>query len=131
MPRPELPGKAQPPHNHTTWALISGVFGDEHNVAYQRISETTLEQRWELTCQRGNAVAFQPDDFHTIEVTSTGPALHLHLYGRSLAHLPDRVFIKDKVDGRWQGAGAPLHGQARAVLALHQSGRASRDAGRR
>lgn len=97
------PGKAQPPHNHTTWVLISGVFGDEHNVAYQRISETTLEQRWELTCQRGNAVAFQPDDFHTIEVTSTGPALHLHLYGRSLAHLPDRVFIKEKLDGKWQG----------------------------
>jgi rhodanese-related sulfurtransferase/predicted metal-dependent enzyme (double-stranded beta helix superfamily) len=98
-----VPGKAQPPHNHTTWALISGVFGDEHNVGYQRTSETTVEKRWELTCKRGNAVAFQPDDFHTIEVTSSAPALHLHLYGRSLAHLPDRVFIKDKVDGQWSG----------------------------
>ncbi len=98
-----IPGKAQPPHNHTTWALISGVFGNEHNVGYERTGETTVEKRWELTCGRGNAVAFQPDDFHTIEVTSAEPALHLHLYGRSLAHLPERVFIKDQVDGKWQG----------------------------
>jgi len=57
-----VPGKAQPPHNHTTWAVISGVFGDEHNVFYERIDnravpgEGKLRKSGELTVQRGNAV---------------------------------------------------------------------------
>ncbi len=98
-------GKSQPPHNHTTWAAISGVRGEEHNVAYERVDdrakpgEGRIEKRWELTCQRGNAVAFLPDDFHTIEVKSGSSTLHLHLYGRSLARLPERVYFPDASGG--------------------------------
>ncbi len=96
-----MPGKAQPPHNHTTWAVISGVSGDEHNVGYERTDDRKvdlqgqLQKRWELTCRKGNAVAFLDDDFHTIEVTSTEPTLHLHLYGLSLEQLPGRVFFRE------------------------------------
>jgi rhodanese-related sulfurtransferase/predicted metal-dependent enzyme (double-stranded beta helix superfamily) len=96
-----VPGKAQPPHNHTTWAVISGVSGDEHNVGYERTDDRSLElqgaleKRWELTCRKGNAVAFLDDDFHTIEVTSSEPTLHLHLYGLSLEQLPGRVFFRE------------------------------------
>jgi len=101
-------GKAQPPHNHTTWAAISGVYGEEHNVAYERVDDRSkagwgkLEKRWELTCQRGNAVAFLPDDFHTIEVLGKGKSLHLHLYGLSLGDLPDRVFFAGAAGGDCQ-----------------------------
>jgi rhodanese-related sulfurtransferase/predicted metal-dependent enzyme (double-stranded beta helix superfamily) len=101
-------GKAQPPHNHTTWAAISGVYGEEHNVAYERVDDRSvpgegrLEKRWELTCRRGNAVAFLPDDFHTIEVKGDAPSLHLHLYGRSLADLPGRVFFPGPQGGKYQ-----------------------------
>jgi rhodanese-related sulfurtransferase/predicted metal-dependent enzyme (double-stranded beta helix superfamily) len=91
------PGKAQPPHNHTTWAVIAGVYGQEHNVFYERTDnrstpgQGTLRRTGELTVVKGNAVAFMPDDFHTIEVVGSEPSLHLHMYGLSLEHLPERI----------------------------------------
>ena len=92
-----IPGKAQPPHNHTTWASIAGVYGDEHNVFYERTDrgeapgEGKLQKTHELTIRRGTACAMLPDDFHTIEVTSKSESLHLHLYGKTLEDLPDRI----------------------------------------
>jgi len=100
-----VPGKAQPPHNHTTWASIAGVFGDEHNVFYERTDhgetpgEGRLEKLSELTIQRGNACAMLPDDFHTIEVTSKEESLHLHLYGKTLEDLPDRITFPSSAGG--------------------------------
>jgi len=94
-----VPGKAQPPHNHTTWAVISGVFGDEHNVFYERIDNRErpgfgrIRKTGDLTVRQGNACAFLPDDFHTIEVTGGKPSLHLHLYGMSLENLPQRIYF--------------------------------------
>lgn len=101
-----VPGKAQPPHNHTTWASIAGVFGDEHNVFYERVDdgadpgEGRLKKTHELTIQSGNACAMLPDDFHTIEVTSNTESLHLHLYGKTLEDLPDRITFPSSTGGR-------------------------------
>jgi rhodanese-related sulfurtransferase/predicted metal-dependent enzyme (double-stranded beta helix superfamily) len=101
-----MPGKAQPPHNHTTWASIAGVFGDEHNVFYERTDrgetpgEGRLRKTSELTIRRGNACAMLPDDFHTIEVTSKEESLHLHLYGKTLEDLPDRITFPSSAGGR-------------------------------
>ncbi len=92
-----VPGKAQPPHNHTTWAVIAGVYGREHNVFYSRVDnratpgEGRLAKTGELTVDKGTAVGLLPDDFHTIEVLGDEPSLHLHLYGLSLEHLPGRI----------------------------------------
>ena len=94
-----VPGKSQPPHNHTTWAVIAGIYGDEHNVFYQRTDDRAtpgrgaLRKSGEKTVTRGGGCALLPDDFHTIEVTGDGPSLHLHIYGRSLEHLPERIFF--------------------------------------
>ncbi|MSQ64218.1 MAG: sulfurtransferase [Betaproteobacteria bacterium] len=101
-----VPGKAQPPHNHTTWASIAGVYGDEHNVFYERTDcgeapgEGRLAKTHELTIQRGSACAMLPDDFHTIEVTSKSESLHLHLYGKTLEDLPDRVTFPSSTGGK-------------------------------
>jgi predicted metal-dependent enzyme (double-stranded beta helix superfamily)/rhodanese-related sulfurtransferase len=108
-----VPGKAQPPHNHTTWAVISGIFGDEHNVFYERIDNRDepgigrIRKTGELTVRRGNACAFLPDDFHTIEVTGGKPSLHLHLYGMSLENLPERIFFRTSEGGPYTVFGAP------------------------
>ncbi len=102
-----VPGKAQPPHNHTTWASIAGVYGDEHNVFYKCTDrdatpgEGRLRKTHELTIRRGNACAMLPDDFHTIEVTSASESLHLHLYGRTLEDLPDRITFPSSVGGSY------------------------------
>ncbi|MFO1159275.1 MAG: rhodanese-like domain-containing protein [Reyranellaceae bacterium] len=95
-------GKKVPPHNHTTWAIIAGVHGAERNVVYERLDNGAQEgvvklreaPAKEKTLRRGDVIAFMPDDFHHIETPAgSGDALHLHFYGLSLEHLPDRVSV--------------------------------------
>lgn len=95
------PGKVVPPHNHTTWAVIAGVHGEELNVRYARADgsrgtdeRVALARGAEINVVRGNSVAYMPDDFHTIATPAhCAHTLHLHLYGLSLEHLPDRVTV--------------------------------------
>lgn len=95
-------GKKVPPHNHTTWAIIAGVHGAERNVVYERLDNGAQEGVVQLreapakekTLRRGDVICYLPDDFHHIETPAgSGDALHLHFYGLSLEHLPDRVSV--------------------------------------
>ena len=95
-------GKKVPPHNHTTWAIIAGIHGAERNVVYDRLDNGAREGFVQLreapakekTLRRGDVIAYLPDDFHHIETPAgSGNALHLHFYGLSLEHLPDRVSV--------------------------------------
>ena len=95
-------GKKVPPHNHTTWAIIAGVHGAERNVVYERLDNGAQEgvvklreaPAKEKTLRRGDVISYLPDDFHHIETPAgSGDALHLHFYGLSLEHLPDRVSV--------------------------------------
>ncbi len=96
------PGKKVPPHNHTTWAIIAGVHGAERNVVYDRLDNRDRADFVQLrenaakekTLRTGDVIAYLPDDFHHIETpAASGNALHLHFYGLSLEHLPERVMV--------------------------------------
>jgi len=91
------PGKTTLPHDHTTWAVIVAVEGQEVNRIYRRTDDRSqpgrgqLELVRELTVQPGTPTGFLGEDIHSIYVTGTEPTLHFHLYGRPLETLSGRV----------------------------------------
>jgi predicted metal-dependent enzyme (double-stranded beta helix superfamily) len=92
-----MPGKRVPPHNHTTWAVIAGVEGEEENYFYERNPDHTAPGKGTLRLVRevvvrpGTSVCLMPDDIHHIQTPPHQPNMHLHMYGLSLEHLPNRV----------------------------------------
>lgn len=92
-----VPGKGVEPHDHTTWAVIVGVHGDEHNVFYKRTDDGgtpgkgTLEKIGEATVSPGTGVTLMPDHIHSIFVTGETNTVHLHMYGLALEQLHQRV----------------------------------------
>lgn len=91
------PGKETPPHNHTTWAIVVGIEGEEPTRVYERVSEDRATGRASLRVSREFTVgphtgaAYMPNDVHSIHIAGERPIMHLHLYGRSLLDLPERV----------------------------------------
>ncbi len=85
-------GVRSPAHNHTVWAVIVGITGEELNRFYQRASEGVRETGKAVVMQ-GTGVAFLPNDLHSIHID--GPALNLHMYGLGLEQLHKREYYKD------------------------------------
>lgn len=107
-----LPGKSQPPHDHTTWAIIAGVTGNERNVFFRR-DKTPDATRDTLTAERsvdvtpGVSVVLSPTDVHTIELIGDEPGLHLHFYGLAIDRLPGRVVFESADGGTFRTFGPP------------------------
>lgn len=107
-----LPGKAVLPHDHTTWAIISGVQGIERNIFYRRdktadpASDTLTPERT-IDVVSGNSVILGPSDVHTIELLGQETGLHLHFYGRGLDHMPARVVFESRSGGSYRTFSAP------------------------
>lgn len=107
-----LAGKAQPPHDHTTWAVIAGVEGNERNVLYRRektadASRDTLVQTGTVDVASGSAVVLLPEDVHTIELIGGQDGRHLHFYGRALQLLDRRVVFEGTEGGSFRHFAPP------------------------
>jgi predicted metal-dependent enzyme (double-stranded beta helix superfamily) len=90
------PGNETKPHDHTTWAVVVAVAGEELNKVYARTDDGSDPDRCELKLVRevvvkpGTGIALMPEDIHSIHTLGTQPTRHLHMYGLALERLDDR-----------------------------------------
>ncbi len=96
-----LPGRGAPPHNHGTWAVVSGVDGPEKNIFYKRLDDGSrpghADVVWngEKTFGPGEAVSFMPHELHSVVNETDQVTVSLHIYGRHLNYTGRSQFDVD------------------------------------
>lgn len=91
------PGNTSKPHDHTTWAVVTAVDGQELNKVYRRVDDgrtpgsAQLELVREVMVEPGTGIALMPEDIHSIHTSGESSTRHLHCYGLALERLDDRV----------------------------------------
>src|SRR4051812_17596139 len=80
-----------PAHNHTTWAVIVGVSGEELNRFYDR-GDAGVREKGSAVVKQGTGVAFMPEDLHSIHISA--PLINFHMYGLALEQLNHREYYK-------------------------------------
>ena len=100
-------GHNTPAHNHTTWAVIVGVTGEELNRFYDRDGEGVRE-KGQYVVKQGTGVCFLPEDLHSIHIEA--PLVNFHMYGLGLDQLHSREYYKPE-DKAWKVF--PAHGDIR------------------
>ena len=88
---PDVERRPAQPHQHNTWAIITGVAGQELNRLYRRVDGGTgpgpskLETIEEVMIAPGTSIAMMPDGIHSAHPAGTEPSLLLLLYGMRLS----------------------------------------------
>ncbi|MBE0624620.1 MAG: cysteine dioxygenase [Burkholderiales bacterium] len=90
-----LGGYATPAHNHTTWAVIVGVSGEELNRFYERTADNGVREKGQHVVRQGSGVSFMPEDLHSIHIDA--PLLNFHMYGLALEQLHRREFYQPEL----------------------------------
>lgn len=96
-----LPGRGAPPHNHGTWAVVSGVDGAETNVFWKRVDDGTrpgyaeIRHNGEREFSAGDIVAFLPHEIHSVVNRTTAVTVSLHTYGKHLNYTGRSQFEPD------------------------------------
>ena len=109
-----LGGYDTPAHNHTTWAVIVGVTGEELNRFYDRTADHGVHEKGQHVVRQGSGVSFMPDDLHSIHIGA--PLLNFHMYGLALEQLDRREFYKPEQNA-WDIF--PPHSDIREARSVH------------
>ena len=92
-----LPGGSVRPHNHNTWAVVTGLSGCEENTFYQRVEggfapgPARIEADRKVEVRDGESVSLLPEDVHSVATLGGVARRHFHMYGLSLEMLSDRL----------------------------------------
>jgi len=85
-----LNGEGSAPHNHgNSWAIVSGVHGQEKHNLFQRIDggsgpgRAELKQVGAITISQGESVSMQVEGIHSVEAVGDEPVMMLHCYGQA------------------------------------------------
>ncbi len=97
-----LPGRGAPPHNHGTWAVVTGVDGPEKNTFWKRLDDGSekgrarIEKLGEAVIQPGQVVSLLPDEIHSVLNETDRVTVSLHLYGRHLSNVTRSQFDPER-----------------------------------
>ena len=85
-----LNGEGSAPHDHgNSWAIVSGIHGQEKHNLYQRVDggdgpgAATLQTAGTITIARGESVSMQVGGIHSVEAVGDEPVMMLHCYGHA------------------------------------------------
>jgi len=87
-----LPGRGTPPHDHGTWAVVTGMDGQETNVFWRRDDDGSdpayadITRLGETVAGPGECVALQPREIHSVHNKTGDITTSLHVYGKHINH---------------------------------------------
>lgn len=79
-------------HDHATWAVIVGVYGEELNRLYRRTDDGGIEETGTAIVGPGTGLTFLPDELHSLDIDARTPMLNFHMYGLALEQLSARRY---------------------------------------